>query len=72
MSEGSNWVITVTCEPAKLSGGAWSPPKPCPKTLSTKIGIEKIPTKMKSKGSLYNHCTMVKIPYLSIRRNYRG
>ena len=43
MSDGSNCVLTVTCIPSKLIGGATSPPNPCPKTSDATKGMKKIP-----------------------------
>jgi len=51
MSDGVNWVLTVTCIPAKLIGGAISPPKPCPNTSSTNSGMEKIPINTRTSGN---------------------
>ena len=51
MSDGVSCVLTVTCIPSKLIGGATSPPKPCPKTSVTS-GTENIPINVITIGTI--------------------
>ena len=45
----------MTFIPAKLIGGAMSPPKPCPNTSLTNSGTEKIPINAKISGKIVDN-----------------
>jgi hypothetical protein len=50
----------------KDSGGAWSPPSPCPKALGAKEGIVKIPIIAIITANFIDNINNFKIPYLKI------
>jgi hypothetical protein len=66
ISEGVRSVLTVTSMSPKVSGGAWSPPSPCPKALGAKAGIVKIPIIAIITANFIDNTNNFKIPYLKI------
>jgi len=66
MSDGVRSVLTVTFISPKVSGGAWSPPSPCPKAVGVKIGIVNIPIIAIINANLLNNNSIVRIPYLKM------